>query len=564
MSEILGYVGLALIPTFILLDAFRGQRKYAKQRWWRLRGVAMTALAVWLSIVVATSWANWLGDHTLFNLSGLGIFWGAVVGILVYELVHYWYHRAIHRFDFLWRLAHQMHHSAERIDSFGAYYLHPVDVFFFTTWGSLVFVPLLGLGAEAASIGAVFLTFNAMFQHANIKDATLAGLPDSAPGGSLRTSRTRCSSLQLFGLAALGHRIRHLLEPEDTGTYGSRVLRRRVGTAAGNSVLPGRLGRTWRTIMNHNNAIYRNGLPQLQGNQFVTDGGLETVLVFQKNVDLPLFAAFPLLDKEEGIATLRDYYQPYIELALKNRTGLILDTATWRASQGWGAQLGYSADDVRRLNHRNVELLLELREQHESDDSPMVINGAIGPQDDGYNPSQLMSAAAAEAYHRHQVSAFADSAADMVSAVTMTYVDEAVGMTRAAQRAGIPITVSFTTETDGRLPDGTPLGEAITATDKATDAGPVYYMVNCAHPTHFGHVLDSGYAWTDRIYGIRANASRLSHAELDEAEELDDGNPEEFGEQYRELSSVLRNLHVVGGCCGTDHRHVAAASSALR
>jgi len=108
------------------------------------------------------------------------------------------------------------------------------------------------------------------------------------------------------------------------------------------------------------------------------------------------------------------------------------------------------------------------------------------------------------------------------------------------------------------------LGEAIMATDRATHSAPVYYMVNCAHPTHFSHVLDAKHAWTDRIYGIRANASRLSHAELDEAEELDDGNPQEFGKQYRELSSVLRNLRVVGGCCGTDHRHVAAASSALR
>ena len=318
------------------------------------------------------------------------------------------------------------------------------------------------------------------------------------------------------------------------------------------------------TDMNHDKAIYRDNLPQLQGDAFVTDGGLETVLVFQKHVDLPLFAAFPLLDQEQGIATLREYYQPYVALALRNRTGLILDTATWRASHGWGVQLGYSAEDVRRLNQRNVELLLELRAQFASDDSPMVINGAIGPQDDGYNPSQLMSAAEADAYHQHQVDAFADSAADMVSAVTMTYVNEAVGMTRAAQRAGIPITVSFTTETDGRLPDGTPLGEAIIATDEATDSGPVYYMVNCAHPTHFSHVLDSEFAWTDRIYGIRANASRLSHAELDEAEELDDGNPQEFGEQYRELSLVLPNLRVVGGCCGTDHRHVAAASNALR
>ena len=169
MIEVLGYVGLAFIPAFILLDAFRGHRKYARQRGWRLRGIVVTAFAVWLSMVVATFWANLLGDYTLFDLSGLGTVMGAVVGILIYEFAHYWYHRAIHRFDVLWRFAHQMHHSAERIDAFGAYYLHPVDVFFFTSMASLILVPLLGLGAGATAIVAAFLTFNAMFQHANIR-----------------------------------------------------------------------------------------------------------------------------------------------------------------------------------------------------------------------------------------------------------------------------------------------------------------------------------------------------------------------------------------------------------
>lgn len=169
MIEILGNLGLALIPAFILLDAFRGSRRYSKPRGWRVRGVIVTVAAVWLSITIATSWATLLGDFTLYDLSGLGTALGAVVGVLVYEFVHYWYHRAVHRFDWLWRLAHQMHHSAEAVDAFGAYYLHPVDVFFFTTWASLVFVPVLGLSGEATAIAAVFLTFNAMFQHANIR-----------------------------------------------------------------------------------------------------------------------------------------------------------------------------------------------------------------------------------------------------------------------------------------------------------------------------------------------------------------------------------------------------------
>ena len=169
MIEVLGYVGLAFIPGFILVDAFRGSRHYHTPRWWRIRSAMFTVGAVWFSMLVATGWASLIGDYTLFNLSELGMWAGAAVGILIYEFAHYWYHRAIHKFDFLWRFAHQMHHSAERIDSFGAYYLHPVDVFFFTSWASLIFVPLLGLSGEAAALSAAFLTFNAMFQHANIR-----------------------------------------------------------------------------------------------------------------------------------------------------------------------------------------------------------------------------------------------------------------------------------------------------------------------------------------------------------------------------------------------------------
>lgn len=303
-------------------------------------------------------------------------------------------------------------------------------------------------------------------------------------------------------------------------------------------------------------AMYRKDLPQTKRGMFITDGGLETVLVFQEQIDLPLFAAFDLLNSDEGIETLKAYYKPYIELAVANRTGLILDTATWRASTGWGEKLGYTAEEVRQLNQLNVEILRDLRDRHATEDTRMVINGVVGPEDDGYNPASKMDAAAAQAYHRHQVESFANSAADMISAITMTYADEAIGIARAAKNAGIPAAISFTVETDGRLPDGTALRDAIATVEEATDSSAAYYMINCAHPSHFEHVLDGSEAWTDRIYGVRANASCKSHAELDEAEELDDGDPNEFGELYVELRKKLRNLVVVGGCCGTDHRHI--------
>ncbi len=310
-------------------------------------------------------------------------------------------------------------------------------------------------------------------------------------------------------------------------------------------------------------SLYRDRLPQLGDRIFLADGGLETSLIFHHGLDLPLFAAFPLVASDAGSKTLRAYYQAYIDIALNHRTGIVLDTPTWRASHGWGDQLGYSVLDIQFFNETAVELLTRIRAEQATDDTPIVINGAIGPQDDGYNPSGMMTAARAEQYHNHQVETLARTRADMVTAVTMTYVDEAVGIARAAKKAGIPVAISFTTETDGRLPTGMSLREAIETTDRLTDATPVYYMINCAHPSHFDHVIDGDEAWLQRIYGIRANASRMSHAELDEAVELDDGNPAEFGREYADLRRRLHNLRVVGGCCGTDHRHVGEACQSL-
>lgn len=309
--------------------------------------------------------------------------------------------------------------------------------------------------------------------------------------------------------------------------------------------------------MKNQSIQYRNNLPQLGPKMFIADGGLETSLIFLSEIDLPLFAAFPLIASDEGIAQLESYFAPYIEIAIANNTGIVLDTPTWRCSKGWCERLGYNLRDTQFFNEASVSFLEKLRARYQSDDTPMVINGAIGPQDDGYNPTNLMSSGEAERYHSHQVEVFAQTNADMISAVTISYTEEAIGIARAARKAGIPAAISFTVETDGRLPTGMSLRKAIETTDAETGASPVYYMVNCAHTSHFDHVLDGDEGWIKRIYGVRANASCMSHAELDEATELDDGNPQEFGRAYAGLRSKLANLKVVGGCCGTDHRHIA-------
>ncbi|MEA2241266.1 MAG: hypothetical protein QOD24_822 [Solirubrobacteraceae bacterium] len=305
---------------------------------------------------------------------------------------------------------------------------------------------------------------------------------------------------------------------------------------------------------------YRQQLPQLDGGRlFVTDGGLETDLIFNRGFDLPCFAAFPLLDDADGVQALRDYFAGYLGIARDRGAGLVLDTPTWRANRDWGEQLGYDAARLADVNRRAVSLAAELRDESRLD-APVVINGAVGPRGDGYVPGDLMSGAEAEDYHREQIATFAATEADMVSAVTLNYAEEAIGVARAAAAHGLPAVISFTVETDGRLATGQPLGEAIVQVDEATGGAPAYYMVNCAHPSHFASVLDG--SWTGRIAGVRANASRLSHAELDEAEGLDAGDPQALAAGYALLRDRLPSLTVVGGCCGTDQRHVDAVCAA--
>ncbi len=313
-------------------------------------------------------------------------------------------------------------------------------------------------------------------------------------------------------------------------------------------------------------ARFRKALPQLGGDFFLTDGGIETTLIFLEGLDLPDFAAFHLLERPEGEVALRRYFRTYAALAQRFGTGLILESATWRASADWGVRLGYKEEALAEVNRRAIRLLDEIRNERTTGAKEVVISGCVGPRGDGYVPDRAMSETEAEAYHRKQIETFSDTPADMVTAITMNYVEEAVGITRAARAAGMPVVISFTVETDGRLPTGQALREAIERVDAATAGHPSYYMVNCAHPTHFEHVLVPSEPWTRRLRGVRANASRKSHAELNESAELDIGDPGELGMQHAGLKRRLPLLNVMGGCCGTDHRHIeriAAACSPL-
>ncbi|MFJ8966635.1 homocysteine S-methyltransferase family protein [Lentzea sp. NPDC102401] len=301
-------------------------------------------------------------------------------------------------------------------------------------------------------------------------------------------------------------------------------------------------------------------LPQLDAPLFLTDGGAETTLIFDDGIDLPDFAAFPLLDDPDGHVTLTRYFERYAGIAERDGAGIVLETATWRANPDWAARLGYDGERLAAANRKAVDLLLDVRQRFAI---PVVISGCVGPRGDAYRPESIMTREEARDYHSPQIRTFADTPADLVTAMTLTNIPEATGIVDAAREANVPVVISFTVETDGRLPSGDALGDAIEAVDRDTNGYPAYYMVNCAHPTHIAPALDPDAEWTKRLRGIRANASKQSHAELDEAEVLDRGDPEELADDYRTLRARFPWLTVLGGCCGTDHQHIDAISRAF-
>lgn len=307
---------------------------------------------------------------------------------------------------------------------------------------------------------------------------------------------------------------------------------------------------------------YRDALPQLSGDLFLNDAGLETDIIFNRGVDIPEFAAHTLLPDPAGREVLTTYFREMLSLANSTGAGFILDCPTWKAHMHWAKDLASTEEEIRQANVDSVAFVAGLRDEFSTNEQPIVLNALIGPRGDAYAPETDIAAAEAEQYHAQQIGWLADTDVDMVSALTFTQADEAIGAVRAAKAAGLPIVVSFTVETDGKLPTGQSLGDAIQQVDLATDNATAYFMVNCAHPDHFSTVIDDS-PWTKRIHGLRCNASRLSHAELDECEVLDDGNPVELAQQYAELKAHMPWLNVFGGCCGSDLRHLSEIAKVM-
>lgn len=292
-------------------------------------------------------------------------------------------------------------------------------------------------------------------------------------------------------------------------------------------------------------------LPHQSDRSFLVYAGTGTDLIFNHGVDLPGFASFPLLEKPETRAILASQMQALVDLAGEMSMGCILDAPTWTANADRAAPLGYDPARLVDVNCDAVALMEEVRQGAVRDD--VLVSACIGPRFDPYADIPSMSAEEARQYHSIQLAVLKDTTVDLVTAYTFNRPSEAVGCLMAARDVGLPMIMSLVVETDGCLADGTGLCEAIDRIDAETEGAALFFMVNCAHPTHFASAIGAH----PRLKGVVANASSCSHAELDEADTLDAGNPPQLG---REIADILRQnpaIRVFGGCCGTDMRHMS-------
>jgi S-methylmethionine-dependent homocysteine/selenocysteine methylase len=307
---------------------------------------------------------------------------------------------------------------------------------------------------------------------------------------------------------------------------------------------------------------YRNALPQLSNDLFLTDAGLETDLIFNHGIKIREFAAHTLLFSDSGRAAMVRYFEGFLSLARDFDAGFMLHSQTWKAHRHWASALGATGAELKAANEESLRFIADLRNRFASNSRPIVLNAIIGPRGDAYGPNVVISTREAEDYFSEQVAWLARTEADMVGGMTFNQASEAAGLVRAARRADMPVAISLTLEIDGRLPSGQSLGDAIREVDAASDGYCSYYMINCVHPDHLSPVLEEA-EWTRRIRGLRANASRRSHAELDASTELDAGDPDELAAHYRFVAARIPWLNIFGGCCGCDLRHVARIAEAI-
>jgi S-methylmethionine-dependent homocysteine/selenocysteine methylase len=296
--------------------------------------------------------------------------------------------------------------------------------------------------------------------------------------------------------------------------------------------------------------------PRLDGRFYLTEGGTETEVLYKWGFELPEFAMYPLLDNAEAHEVIKNIYRRYFEAAERHDTGMLILGHDYRASPDWGAKLGYSPEGLAEMQRRTIEFLDGMRREYEGRVRDVYIGGCIGPRGDAYGTGGDISEAEAEAYHSVQLTTLGSTRADLAVATTFNNIPEAVGVVRAAERIGIPIGVNLTLTTEGRLRSGPTLREAVETIEERTNGAAAWFGTNCAHPLEFAGALADAGPWLERLRCIRPNAVQMDQIALCKLGHLEDGDPVELGQQMGEVARLLPRADILGGCCGTDERHL--------
>lgn len=300
-----------------------------------------------------------------------------------------------------------------------------------------------------------------------------------------------------------------------------------------------------------------------EGELFLTEGGTETEVMFKWGFELPQFAMYPLLDNPEAVRVLQDMYRRYLAVAAKHRMSMLLGGLDYRASPDWGGLLGYSAEGLADMQHRSIEFLRDVARAHGSDVPRILIGGLIGPRGDAYELNRTITADEAEEYHAVQLQTLRAAQVEFACAMTFNNVEEAIGVTRAARRIGVPLIMSLSTEGGGNLASGPSIGEAITRIDSETGGGPACYALNCSHPEEFAHTLTDE-PWVQRLRGFRPNAAKMEKIALCKLGHLEEGDPQDLGRRMGALAERFPHMDVWGGCCGTGDVHLDEIASNVR
>jgi S-methylmethionine-dependent homocysteine/selenocysteine methylase len=299
------------------------------------------------------------------------------------------------------------------------------------------------------------------------------------------------------------------------------------------------------------------GFPaQRDGVLYLTEGGQETEVMYKFGHDLPEFAMYPLLDRPAAMADLRGMYARYLDAAAEHGFAAMMSGLDYRASPDWGEKLGYSREALADALLQSMAFLREVAKPYVGQISEILYGGMLGPRGDAYSLNRTITADEAEAYHSFQLETLKRDGVDFATAVTFNNIPEAIGVARAAARIGLPLTVSFTLDSDHRLKSGPSLKETVETIDAETgEAMPDFYGINCSHPLEFEPALEPG-AWIGRLRSLRPNASPKDKQDLCTLGHLEDGDPEELGEQMGALAKRYPHMDIWGGCCGTWDSHL--------